>query len=54
MELDRLQHDRPAACVIAQQCPAVFFHHPRLFCVFRSYKEKFGAFKNAIISFFHF
>jgi hypothetical protein len=35
---DRLQHDRPAACVIAQQYSSVTF----ISLFFHSHKEKYG------------
>ena len=38
MELDRPQHDRPAACVIAQQYSSATFYSLR----FHSHKENFG------------
>jgi len=41
MHPDRPQHDRPATCVIAQQCPSV----PFVQLHFHSRKEKFGALK---------
>jgi hypothetical protein len=49
LEVDRLQHDRHAACVIAQQYASASF----VSLSFQSRKNKFGAYcKMLLIQFF--
>jgi hypothetical protein len=45
LECDRLQHDRPVACVIAQQYFSVSF----VSLHFLSHKESFGAHLSGIV-----